>query len=256
MKTRIPLILLLIFSKLTYSADDYVVGQLVPKKSVVLQSEVSGIVDSYLYDNGDKIRHGNKLLSLSSEDYVLNLDLARNELAISHAEHDIQQKQLRRYQSLLKSKGVSASDVDNQIRVTNTSLAQLNLSNTRYKIAARTLEKSTPKAPFDGMIIERAIEVGQFISVGDALFTIADMDQLKVRFYLLEMDFNRFTKGETVKVDIPSLSQSLSGKITLLSPAFQDSEPGFLVEVTIENSHALLNPGMKAYVYFNDEETK
>ncbi|MFZ3463452.1 MULTISPECIES: efflux RND transporter periplasmic adaptor subunit [Vibrio] len=254
MKKRSVLIPLFLLSSAAHAASDYVVGQLIPEKSVVVKSEVVGVVDSYRYDNGDSVTQGQELLSLSSEDYALSLDLARNELEVSRAELDIQEKQLKRYQSLLTSNGVSASDVDNQIRVTNIGRAQFNVSNTHYKIAARTLDKASPDAPFDGVVINRSVELGQFISVGDALFTIADMERLKVRFHLLEIDFNKFSKGEKVKVEVPSVEQTLDGTITLLSPAFQNSEPGFLVEVTVENANGKLNPGMESYVYFNDQE--
>lgn len=254
MNKKSALIPLFFLSSIVHASNDYVVGQLIPEKSVIVKSEVVGVVDSYAYDNGDSVTQGQELLSLSSQDYALNLELARNELEVSQAELDIQEKQLKRYQSLLKSKGVSASDVDNQIRVTNIGRAQFNVSNTQYKIAARTLDKATPDAPFDGVIIDRSVEMGQFISVGDPLFTIADMDMLKVSFHLLEIDFNKFTKGEAVKVEVPSVNKTLDGTITLLSPAFKNSEPGFLVEVTVQNTEGLLNPGMESYVYFNDEE--
>ncbi len=79
------------------------------------------------------------------------------------------------------------------------------------------MDKASPDAPFDGVIINRSVELGQFISVGDALFTIADMERLKVRFHLLEIDFNKFSKGEKVKVEVPSVEQTLDGTITLLS---------------------------------------
>ncbi len=119
MKKRSVLIPLFLLSSAAHAASDYVVGQLIPEKSVVVKSEVVGVVDSYRYDNGDVVTQGQELLSLSAEDYALSLDLARNELEVSRAELDIQEKQLKRYQSLLTSNGVSASDVDNQIRVTN-----------------------------------------------------------------------------------------------------------------------------------------
>lgn len=254
MNKKSALIPLFFLSSIVHASNDYVVGQLIPEKSVIVKSEVVGVVDSYAYDNGDSVTQGQELLSLSSQDYALNLELARNELKVSQAELDIQEKQLKRYQSLLKSKGVSVSDVDNQIRVTNIGRAQFNVSNTQYKIAARTLDKATPDAPFDGVIINRSVELGQFVSVGDPLFVVADMDMLKVRFHLLELDFNKFTKGEAVKVEVPSVNKTLDGTITLLSPAFQNSEPGFLVEVTVKNADGTLNPGMESYVYFNDEE--
>lgn len=253
-KKRITLISILLFSSMAYSANDYVVGQLKPDKSVVIRSEVTGVVDFYSHDNGDIVKIGQELLSISSEDYALNLELAKYELDISKAELNIQEKQLIRYESLLKSKGVSVSDVDSQVRTTNISKSQVNVSKTQYKIAKNTLDKSTPEVPFDGVIIKRSVEVGQFISVGDSLYTIASLEKLKVKFYLLESDFNKFSKGELVNIYIPSKNEKLKGNVSLLSPALNDGDPGYLVEVTVDNSAGLLNAGMESYVYFNDED--
>lgn len=247
---------LLCCSSVLHAASDYVVGQLVPQKSVVVSSEVPGIVDAYYYDNGDSVELGHSMVALSELDYELNLQLAQNELQVSQAELEIQEKQLKRYESLLKKKGVSASDVDNQIRVTNTSRAQYNVKKTQFKIAQRTWDKSTPSAPFRGVVTKRSVELGQLISSGDALFTISDLSILKVRFYLLEVDFSKFKKGENVQVHIPSLAKTLQGEVTLLSPAFQNQEPGFLVEVSVDNSTYELRPGMESYVFFNEEVTQ
>ncbi len=237
-------------------ANNYIVARLAPTKNVVVRSEVSGIVNSYTYENGDDVRQGEGLLSLSAKDYSLNVDLSKYEMDVSTSELEAQEKQLKRYQSLFNKKGVSASDLENQLRVTNISRAQLNVNKTKYKIAQRTLGKSTPDAPFDGVVIDRGIELGQFVSVGDPLYTIADMSQLKIRFHLLEMDFNKFKKGDTLKVTIPSTGKSYTGIVSVLSPAIRESEPGFVVEVTLDNHDAELNPGLASHVYFGERDAE
>ena len=252
LKNITPLITLLLISPITV-ANDYIVGQLIPDKNVVIRSEVTGIINSYNYDNGDNVNLNKELLSLSEKDYELNVALAKYELDVSQSELEAQEKQLQRYQSLFKVKGVSTSDLDNQIRITNVGRAQYNVTNTKYEIAKRTFEKSTPAAPFSGVIVNRSVELGQFISVGDPLYTIADVSKLKVRFYLLEIDFNKIEKNEEVTVSIPSIEETYKGKVTLLSPAFNANEPGFLVEVTLNNLNEKLKPGMESHVYFNDE---
>ena len=251
----IPILSILILSPVTL-AENYIVGQLVPEKNVIVRSEVSGIINSYNYDNGDNIDQGEELLLLSAKDYALNVKLAKYEVDVSKSELEAQEKQLQRYQSLFKGKGISASDLDNQIRITNIGRAQFNVSKTQYEIAKRTFDKSTPNSPFSGVIINRTVELGQFISVGDPLYTIADISKLKVRFYLLEVDFTKVTKGDEVKVIIPSIEKSFIGKVTLLSPAFMENEPGFLVEVTLANSNEQLKPGMESHVYFNEEDVQ
>ncbi|GHA56441.1 efflux RND transporter periplasmic adaptor subunit [Photobacterium aphoticum] len=251
MKKALSLLTLCLLSAGAF-ADNYIVGKLAPEKQVEVRSEVSGIVDSYQVDSGDAIKQGAPLLSISQQDYTLEADLAKYDLAVKKAERDMQEKQLIRYQSLFKKHGISEGDYENQLRLTHISRAEQQRSQTQYAIAQRTLTKAMPNAPFDGVVALRAVEVGQFISVGDALYTLADIHTLKVRFHVLESDFDPFHKGDTVQVTIPADAQTVTGTVSLFSPVMADNDPGFLVEVTIDNAQRQWLPGMEAYVHVNE----
>lgn len=245
----------LLFSSLVSAnpSGEYSIAPLLPEKQVVIRSQVAGIVDTYNFENGDAIKKGSPLLAISARDYTLNLNLAKFELDISKSELETQQKQLKRLQTLHKTKSISASDLDNQTRVTNISRDQRNVSNVKYEMARETMNKSTPRAPFGGVIVDRSVELGQFISVGDPLYTIADTQQLKARFHLLEEDFTKLKKGQRLNVVVPSTGATMVGSITLLSPSIQTDAPGFLVEVTLDNSSATLSAGMESRVYLSEE---
>lgn len=246
------LLLCLCMISMNSFANNYVVGKLIPEKIVTVRSEVNGVVDSFNVDNGDEVSLGSSLASISKQDYTLNIHLAKYDLDVKKAELEMQEKQLQRYRSLFKNKGISEGDFENQLRLTQIGRAEYNISKTQYEIAQRVLDKSTPDAPFDGVITLRSVEVGQFISVGDPLYIIADLSKLKVRFHLLESDFQQFHKGDSVTVIVPSLDKTLTGRVTLLSPLMQDNDPGFLVEITLDKGS--LHPGMEVYVYFNQSE--
>lgn len=230
------------------SDNNYVVGQLVSARQVVIRSEVGGVVDAYYKKVGDSVEKGENLLALSIKDNTLSVDLAKYELQVSQSELSAQDKQLKRYQSLYKTKGISASAFDEQRRVTDVSRAKFNVTKTQLAIAQRTLDKSTPDSPFNGIILTRSVELGQFISAGDPLYTVVDMSQVKVRFYLLESDISAVGKGDEVTVKIPSLNKTVPGKVTLVSPAFQAEDPGFMVEVNLPNPAGKFKPGMQAHV--------
>ena len=249
-KILLPIGLLL--SSLCF-ANNYSVAPLLPEKQVVVRSEVSGIVNSYQYKNGDTVKKGNTLLALSTRDYTLNVSLAKFEQDVSKSELETQKKQLKRYQSLYKTKGISASDLDNQLRLTNISQAQYNVSSVKHDIAKETFKKSQPGAPFDGVIVERAVELGQFISIGDPLYTLADTHRLKIRLHLLESDFRQLKKGDRLKVEIPSTGKSLVGVVTVVSPSIQLDAPGFVVEVSLDNRDGGLSAGMESRVYLQAE---
>lgn len=230
-------------------ANNYVTGQLVAVRSVIISNEITGVVDEFNKDIGDQVSAGEALAKLSIADNLLNVQLAQAELAVSVNELNIQEKQLQRYQALYKTKGISASEFDEQRRKTNTNKAQVEVDKIKLAMAKRQQYKSQIKAPFSGVILTRELELGQFIATGEALYTLVDMSQVKVRFYLLESDVITINVGDTVHVTIPALNnKQLSGSVLILAPAFQANEPGFLVEVLVENSRRDLKPGMQARI--------
>jgi len=230
-------------------ADNYVTGQLVAARSVIISNEITGIVDEFDKDIGDLVSAGEALAKLSIADNLLNVQLAKAELAVSLNELKIQEKQLQRYQALYKTKGISASEFDEQRRKTNTNKAQVEVDKIKLAMAKRQQDKSEIKAPFAGVILTRNLELGQFIPTGEPLYTLVDMSQVKVRFYLLESDVIAMDVGDIVSVTIPALNNKhLTGSVVILAPAFQTNEPGFLVEVLLDNSHRELKPGMQARV--------
>lgn len=229
--------------------EHYVTGQLVAVRSVTISNEITGVVDEFNKDIGDRVSTGEALAKLSIADNLLNVQLAEAELAVSRNELKIQEKQLQRYQALYKTKGISASEFDEQRRKTNTNKAQVEVDKIKLAMAKRQQDKSEIKAPFSGVILTRNLELGQFIASGEPLYKLVDMSQVKVRFYLLESDVLAMNVGDSVNVTIPALNrQKVTGSVVILAPAFQSNEPGFLVEVILENKLRELKPGMQARV--------
>ncbi|QUM78123.1 efflux RND transporter periplasmic adaptor subunit [Moritella sp. 24] len=234
--------------------NNYVTGQLVAVRRVLISNEITGIVDEFNKDIGDKVSAGEALAKLSIADNLLNVQLAEAELAVSLNELKIQEKQLQRYQALYKTKGISASEFDEQRRKTNTNKAQVEVDKIKLAMAKRQQDKSEVKAPFSGVILTRNLELGQFIPTGEPLYTLVDMSQVKVRFYLLESDIITIHVGDIVNVTIPALgNKTLTGSVVILAPAFQSNEPGFLAEVLLDNSQGNLKPGMQARVELAEE---
>jgi len=246
---KVSLLFGLIFTSAMSMANDYVIGQLIPFRSVTLSSETTGVVDQFSKDVGDVVQSGEVLVKLSIEDNELSVSLAKAQLNLSINELEIQNKQLVRYKKLYKSKGISISELDEQRRKTNSSRSQYEVDKIKLRIAQRQKDKSQLKAPFSGFVLTRSVELGQLIPSGESLYSLVDMTKIKVRFHLLESDVITVNKGDRVNVMIPALNnRSVEGKVAILAPAFQSSDPGFLVEVLIDNNDGQLKPGMQARV--------
>jgi len=246
---NVCLLLLLAFLAFTTRANDYIIGQLIPLRSVTLSSETTGVVDKFTKDVGDEVNQGEVLVNLSIIDNGLSVSLAKAQLALSLSDLETQDKQLIRYKKLYKSAGISNSELDEQLRLKNASQAQVEVDKIKLLIAKRQQQKSQLSAPFSGVVLSRSVELGQFIPAGQPLYSLVDMTKIKVRFHLLESDIITVSKGDRVNVVIPALNDDVVvGLVAILAPAFVSGDPGFLVEVIIDNDAMLLKPGLQARV--------
>jgi RND family efflux transporter MFP subunit len=244
-------LLLLIISPLAMS-ENYIIGQLVPVRSVTISNEIIGVVDQYNKDIGDNVSKGEVLVKLSVEDNLLNVQLVKAELAVSQNELEIQEKQLKRYKTLYDNKGISASQYDEQRRITNANKAQVEVDKVKLAIAKKEQDKSQVKAPFSGLILTRNVELGQFILASDPLYTLVDISKIKVRFYLLESDVVSTHVGDLATVTIPSLDKTFTGTVAIVAPAFEQTKIGFLVEVLLDNPINELKSGMLARIKLSE----
>jgi len=254
---KLSLLLSLILTSAFSMASNYVIGQLIPFRSVTLSTEVTGVVDQFIPDVGDKVLADQVLVKLSITDNELTVSLASAQLNLSLNEFEIQKKQLARFKTLYQSKGISISDLDEQRRKTNSSHSQYEVDKIKLLMAQRQQQKSEIKAPFSGFVLTRHVELGQLIPSERPLYSLVDMSKIKVRFRLLESDIITVNKGDKVNIMIPALGHRLIiGEVAIVAPAFQGAEPGFLVEVLIDNKQQLLKPGMQARVEMMPQGSK
>ena len=90
-------------------------------------------------------------------------------------------------------------------------------------------------APFDGIISDKMIEVSEFITPGNILFTIIDLNPIKVQGYLSEFDVNKVQVGTKAIIE-NSNGIEKTGKISFISPSAETSTRTF--EITIEATNS------------------
>ena len=111
------------------------------------------------------------------------------------------------------------------------------------------------KAPFDGILEERAVEVGDVIAVGASTATILDLDPLKIICSLPEKNITRLKIGEAANVLLPSLQDKrLSAKVTYIAKAANPKTRTYLVEMEAKNPDMSIPAGLTARIAFPTEE--
>lgn len=204
-----------------------------PWQEVTLQAKVSGYLDKILVDKGDRVKTGDKLAEIAVPE--LRADLLKWEAEVELAEQDFQRinTAMQRAADLVMKQTVDAARAKRDI-------AKSGLENTKAKITYATFT-----APFDGVITERFVDAGAFISEGAKLVTVVDDSTLRIRFGIPETEAALVKNGLPVQLSADSLpGKTFEAAISRNTGALDTATRTLPVEADLKNPDHTLKPGM------------
>ncbi|MGV2990652.1 efflux RND transporter periplasmic adaptor subunit [Vibrio sp. E150_011] len=245
------------------------VGKLEADQSVVMASEVSGIVDEIHVTANEKVPQGQVLI-------LLNDDKARASVAEAKAYLRDEKRILTEFQRLASSNAITKTEIDAQ-------KTSVDIANARLDAANASLNDLHIEAPFSGTVGLIDFSRGKLVNVGTELLTLDDLSVMQLdlqvpEHYLSMLEKgmavtaktsawgNRLFEGEVVAVDTRVNQETLNLRVRI---HFQNQEnrlkPGMLaqanmafppIEAPIIPVQALEYSGTKRFVYVIDENNK
>lgn len=209
------------------------IGTLKAFQGVDLTVEVSGIVQSVLFESGEQVKQDQPLVQMSSDVETANLATAKADLNLARV-------QFERGQKLVARQNLSKSEYD-----------QLAAENTKAKASVDQLQALLAKkrilAPFSGTIGIRKVDVGDFLSSGTSIATLQDISQLYLDFFLPEQDVPQVAVNQKLKFTVAAYpQQDFTASISAINPKVEDSTRNVQVRATLKNPDNKLLPGMFA----------
>ncbi|MEP9412671.1 MAG: efflux RND transporter periplasmic adaptor subunit [Candidatus Brocadia sp.] len=210
-------------------------------------SEVSGKVDSVNFEEGDRVKNGCVLIKINSD--LLRKDIQMKKALYEQVSTDLEltRRDLKRIEKLYREEAV-AEQVYDEHRFRVASLEKKSAS-MRAEIGRLGLElrKKSVRAPFDGVITKKLIEVGEWVSNGTKVATIARDDVVDVLFHVPENVLTSVTQGKVVVVKAGGTE--LTGKVFSIIPQGDIPTRTFPVKIRVRNSASLV-AGMEAKAMF------
>ena len=211
------------------------VGSLRAVRGAELSLEVPGVVESITFQSGDEVKAGQVLLTLRKEDEEARLQSLEATAQLAQITYDRNVKQL-------KAQAISQAIVDND---------EANLRNAKAQVAVQKaiLDKKTLRAPFDGRLGLRQVDLGQFLSAGTEIATLQSLDPIFVDFLLPQQAVAQISDGEKVRAKVDAFpGRIFEGKITAINPKIDTGSRNIQVRATLANADQKLLPGMFATV--------
>ena len=231
------------------------VGRLVPNREVVLSSQVSGIVQAYSVDTGDAVTVNKMVVALDPTDYKLGLGEARANLLSVKARYAAARNSFLRAGELLPEKVITTEayeKIEAEYKATQAAVSQAEAA---VDINQRGLDKTVIKAPFDGLVTSRLVEVGQNINIGEPVMAIADMQSMRVKIHVNEQDYVYLDKDDAVTVLVEAYpNASFSGLVDRVGVKADPNTNTFEVEILVANPNLVFKAGLTATVNITIDE--
>jgi multidrug efflux system membrane fusion protein len=209
------------------------VGDLAAVHQVNVTSDVSGRITEILFTAGATVKAGSPLVQLFDAP-------EQGDLASFKAQATVAQL------SLDRAKQLAARQFGPQATVDSTQAA-FDQANAGIAKTQAIISQKLVRAPFDGELGVRHVEVGQFLTAGTQIVSLTDLSAVYANFTTTEKDSATLQVGQTVRVVVDAYpGRKFEGKITTIEPQINTDTRNIRIQATIENPDRILKPGMFA----------
>ncbi|MBZ5557796.1 MAG: efflux RND transporter periplasmic adaptor subunit [Acidobacteriia bacterium] len=264
-----------------------VVGTLAAVDEVTISSEAEGRVSKLLSDLGDRVKAGQALLELDNEKPQYTFDQQKAALESTLARYgatdtahlppiertpdvvkaqaelvqakqaydradELHKRQLVPKQTLddadamLRSKQAS---YDSSLQNAKNLRATIDASDAAMKLAARQLRDTAIRAPFDGIVQKRLVNLGEYVKVQTPVMAVVRVDPLKVTAEIPEKMAPWIQSGQPVELHVDAYpDRAFTGRVSRISPSVNTATRAFAFEALVPNAEAVLKPGTFARV--------
>ena len=204
-----------------------VMGRIEGFKEIELKFDGKGLIESFNFEEGERILEGDIISSLDQQDALLKL----------------------KYSGLEAEKAQKLFDLGGLDRV---ALEQKKLE---YDSAKRELEKTNIYAPSDGYLGSKEKNAGTFVTSSDKIGTFVDLSEVYAAFNVIEEDSPKLDMGQTIEIFLDAYpGEPYTGTIDMISPMIEGRTRTQTIKVELDNDENRMKPGMFARAIINTYE--
>lgn len=232
-------------------------GSIEPGTRVELAFKVGGYVrdvalvkgqagEQHKLQEGDWVKKDTVLAIVQESDYRQRIISANAAFAEAVASEKQAKLDFERASKLVAANSVSQAEADSARVGLEAANARVQGARSRVSEAQLSLADCTLRAPMDGVILKRSVEIGSLVAPGSFAFSIADTRSVKVVFGAPDSMLDKLKIGGSVAIKIEALQADLTGTISRVSPSADPKSRVFDVQATIPNPNDQLKVGMIA----------
>lgn len=231
------------------------IGLLTYDRKSQVSADVSGLVKEVLVTEGDRVKAGDPMVRLDTE--ILEQEIALKKTRIEQIDLRITlaRKNYKRLETLLNQKGTSERNYDDAVYDFQDAQADKKSSELELEKLLIQKRKSVIKAPFDGIILAKNVETGDWVQQGKLLVSVGSTSDLIVKVPIEEAILQFVNKGAEVPVKINAFNRELTGTISQVIPTADVRTKNVFLKISIEPLEDIAE-NMSATVYIPTSDKK
>jgi RND family efflux transporter MFP subunit len=212
-----------------------------------ISSKVAGRVSRVAVNNGDSVTAGHGLVYLENTEYQNGLSASRAALQKALAGLETARANYDRFKELHTQSAVSNKDFEDVTTALTLAEADVSSASSSVANAEESLRNTTITSPIGGMVANRNVTVGQVLSAGVVLMTVADISSVYVVVNVGQKDISSLRPGMQATVTLDGYpGRTFAGVVDIINPVASKSARVFETKIRINNKDRLLKPGMFA----------
>lgn len=229
-------------------------GKIEATNSANLSTRMMGFVNKIYVKVGDKIRKGQLLISINNADLQAKRAQVNANITKAGAGFNNAEKDYNRFKNLFADNSASQKEMDDITAHYEMAKAGLEAANQMKNEINAQFAYVNIRAPFNGVVTNKFIEVGDMANPGMPLIAIESPKKFQVSAMVAESDISQIKSGTKVSVLVKSLGKNVSGKVTEVSTSAKNTGGQYLVKVALDKTGSKLLSGMFASVQFPIEK--
>lgn len=207
------------------------IGTVEAVQGVIVSTDLPGIVENISFESGSTVKKGDILVKLDTRQEAAQLN------AIG-ARMDLARANFKRIEDLLKKRVASRSDFD-------ATVSEFKQAEASVKEVEALIDRKTIRAPFDGILGIRRVNLGQYLKSGDEVVSLQSLDPIYVNFNTPQQHLSELVEGRSVRVRADGLpGESFEGKIFAIDPEVDKATRNLKVQALLANPQDKLRSGM------------
>lgn len=225
-------------------------GKIQAENSANLSTRMMGYVNNVPVNVGDEVSKGQLLVAINNADLQaqkaqVNASITKATAAFNNAKKDYE-----RFKSLFAQNSASQKEMDDMTANYEMAKAGLEAAKQMKNEINAQFAYTNITAPFSGVITSKTVKKGDMANPGQPLISIEAPGDFEVVAMVPETEISDIKKDTKVSVNVKSINQTISGKVTEVSTSAAQTGGQYLVKITLDKTDAKILSGMFTTVQF------